>query len=147
MVFAKRPSTILVLKPFMLGSSQSHVAFALAALLLAPGTTEKVQAQSISVPLISDRLIFSQRNFKIPELKSHEHNGEIIQFLGRSSFRLVRGLFYGKDVDFQNGTIDVDMAADDDSRFLGIAFRVQSDDEYEAIFFRPRASGTTQAVQ
>jgi hypothetical protein len=30
---------------------------------------------------------------------------------------------------------------------VGVAFRIQSDDEYEVIFFRPRASGTEQAVQ
>jgi hypothetical protein len=123
------------------------VVFALMVSMFYLATAGRIQAQSVSVPLTSDRLVFSQRNFKIPELKPHGHNGELVDFLGRPSFRLVRGLFYARDVNFQNGTIDVDMAADDDSHFLGIAFRVESDDDYELIFFRPKASGTTQAVQ
>src|SRR5436853_7858755 len=65
-----------------------------------------VEAQSISVPLTPDRLVLSQRNFKIPELKTHEHNGEVVNFLGRPSLRLARGLIYARDIDFQNGTID-----------------------------------------
>ena len=106
----------------------------------------RVQAQSVPIPLTSDRWILSQRNFKIPEPQP-AHNGEVVDFLGHPSFRMARGLAYIRDVEFQNGTIDVDMAADANSRFMGIAFRIQSDDEYEVIFFRPRNSGSTQAVQ
>ncbi len=89
----------------------------------------------------------SQRNFKIPEDHPVEHNGEIVEFLGRKSFRMARGMAWRKDVQFENGTIDVDMAADNSSRFFGIAFHVESEDQYEVIFFRPRNSGTDQAVQ
>jgi len=105
------------------------------------------EAQSIAVPLTAERLVLSQRNFKIPELRPPVHNGEVLEFLGRPSFHLARGLVYARNVEFENGTIDVDMAADDATRFVGVAFRVKSDDEYEAIFFRPGNSGTTQAVQ
>ena len=35
-------------------------------------------------------------------------------------------------MEFRNGTIDVDMAADEEGRFVGGAFRVESEDEYEA---------------
>ena len=104
-------------------------------------------AQSISVPLTSDRWVLSQRNFKIQEPQPPEHNGEVVNFLGRQCFRMARGLAYARGIEFQNGTIDVDMAADANSRFLGVAFRVQSDDDYEVIFFRPRSSGSTQAIQ
>lgn len=104
------------------------------------------QTRPITVPLVPDRWTLSQRNFKIPEAPP-EHNGELVDFLGRQSFRLARGLAYTQYVEFQNGTIDVDIAADAKSRFFGIAFHVQSDDDYEVIFFRPRNSGTDQAVQ
>src|ERR1700704_1958518 len=89
------------------------------------------QGQTVTVALASDRWVLSQRNFKIPEDLPPAHNGELVEFLGRKSFRMARGLAYLKDVEFQNGTIEVDMAAGDRSRFFGIAFHVQSDDAYE----------------
>jgi hypothetical protein len=104
------------------------------------------QTQPITVPLVLDRWTLSQRNFKIPE-DQPQHNGELVHFLGRQSYRLARGLAYTQYVEFQNGTIDVDIAADAKSRFFGIAFHVQSDDDYEVIFFRPGSSDTDQAVQ
>lgn len=104
-------------------------------------------AQSINIPFNSERWILSQRNFKIPESEPPKQNGEVLEHLGRRSFRLSRGLAYAKDIVLQNGTIEVDMAADDKTRFLGVAFHVKSDDDYEVIFLRPGSSGTTQAVQ
>lgn len=108
---------------------------------------ERARAQSTPIPFSSGQWILSQKNFKIPETEPPQRNGEVLEHLGRQSFRLARGLAYAKDVAFQNGTIDVDMAVDEKTRFLGLAFHVQSEDEYEVIFFRPRSSGTTQAVQ
>lgn len=105
------------------------------------------QTQPIPVPLIPGRWTLSQRNFKIPEDHPPQHNGELVDFLGRQSFRLARGLAYTPYAEFQSGTIDVDIAADDKSRFFGIAFHVQSDDDYEVIFFRPGSSDTDQAIQ
>jgi hypothetical protein len=105
------------------------------------------QTQPIPVALNPDRWTLSERNFKIPEDQPPQHNGELVDFLGRQSFRLARGLAYTRFAEFQNGTIEVDIAADERSRFFGIAFHVQSDDDYEVIFFRPRSSDTDQAVQ
>ena len=107
----------------------------------------RTRAQSMEIPVSAQQWILSQKNFKIPEEEPPRQNGEIVKHLGRQSFRLSRGLAYAKGVALQNGTIDVDMAVDEKTRFLGLAFHVQSDDEYEVIFFRPRSSGTTQAVQ
>jgi hypothetical protein len=105
------------------------------------------RVQSTDIPFSPERWILSQRNFKIPEEEEPRQNGEVVKHLGRQSFRLSRGLAYSKDVALQNGTIDVDMALDEKTRFLGLAFHVKSDDEYEVIFFRPGKSGTTEAVQ
>ena len=92
----------------------------------------RASAQSIDVPLIPDRLIHSLVNFKIPESHPPIHNAETVEFLGRSAFHLARGLVYAPSVEFRNGAIDVDMAVDDESRFVGLAFRIESEDEYEA---------------
>lgn len=118
---------------------------AMTCLLLVAGALG--QAQPITVPLTPERFTLSQRNFKIPEDQPPQHNGEQVDFLGRQSFHLARGLAYTRYAEFQNGTIDVDIAADEKSRFFGIAFHVQSDDDYEVIFFRPRNTDTDQAVQ
>jgi hypothetical protein len=118
---------------------------AVAAVIAATGVS--AQTQSVSVPLDPERWTLSQRNFKIPEPHPPRQNGELVEFLGRRSFHLARGLAYTPDVSFENGAIDVDIAADEQSRFFGIAFHVQSDDDYEVVFFRPRNSGTNQAVQ
>jgi hypothetical protein len=104
-------------------------------------------AQSIDIPLTPDRLVHSQVNFKIPEAHPPIHNFETMDFLGRSAFHLARGLVYAPGVEFRNGSIDVDMAADAETHFVGVAFRIESEDEYEVIFFRPGGSGTTQAIQ
>ena len=104
----------------------------------------KTEAQSVSVPLTPDRWMISQRNFKLTQ-KDASRNGEVGDFLGRTSFRLSRGLASARGIDFKNGTIDLEMAPGPNGRFLGIAFHVQSDDSYEVIFFRPGASGTDQA--
>jgi hypothetical protein len=105
------------------------------------------QTQPITLSLATNRWTLSQRNFKIPESQPPQHNGEMVDFLGRQSFHLARGLTYTHEVEFKNGTINIDIAADEKSRFFGIAFHVQSDDDYEVIFFRPRSSGTDQAIQ
>jgi len=105
------------------------------------------QTQPVALSFAANRWTLSQRNFKIPESQTPQHNGELVDFLGRQSFRLARGLAYTNEVEFENGTINVDIAADEKSRFFGIAFHVQSDDDYEVIFFRPGSSGTDQAIQ
>jgi len=96
------------------------------------------QNQQINVSLKPEQWTLSQRNFKIPESQPVEHNAELQEFVGRQCFRLARGLAYTRDTQFRNGIIDVDIAAGDQSRFFGIAFHEQSDDDYEVIFFRPR---------
>jgi hypothetical protein len=45
-------------------------------------------------------------------LKLHANIGELVNFLGRQSFRLARGLANTQYAKFQNGTIDVDIAAE-----------------------------------
>jgi hypothetical protein len=91
--------------------------------------------------------VASQKHFKLEQQEDASRNGEIVEFLGRKSLRVSKGLFYARDVEFGNGVIEVDVAPGPNGRFFGIAFRVQSEDDYELIFFRPRSSGTTQAIQ
>jgi len=109
--------------------------------------TGNARAQSVSVPLTKDAWVVSQKHFKLEQDEDASRNGEIAEFQGRRSLRVSKGLFYARGVEFRNGTIEVDMAPGANGRFLGVAFRVQSENDYEMIFFRPRSSGTTQAIQ
>ena len=49
-----------------------------------------------------------------------------------------QGIAYVKDFTFENGIIELDIAAL--PRFVGVVFRMQSDDVYECIYFRPQNS-------
>lgn len=119
-------------------------AFMLSGLLL---VAAGAWAQSIPVAFTPDRWTISQRNFKLTQTEDASHNGELGEYRGRDTMRVSKGLFLAKGVELANGTIDVDMAPGPNSRFFGVAFHIRSDDDYEVIFFRPRSSGTDQAVQ
>jgi hypothetical protein len=104
-------------------------------------------AQSVSVPVTPDRWVIGDKNERIKPGKSLANNGKAVEFLGRTSLCLAKGFAYVRDLDLRNGTIDADMAMDPQGRFVGLAFRVKSEDEYELFFFRPGASGSIQAIQ
>jgi hypothetical protein len=115
--------------------------------LVLTGTAAPGRAEPIPVLLTAGNWTVSQKNFKLTQTEDASHNGEIGPFLGRESLRVSKGLFYSRGVNVENGTIDVDMAPAPTARFFGLAFHVHSEDDYELIFFRPRSSGTDQAIQ
>ncbi len=124
--------------------------FAFAASLTAgffTGLAGSSAAQSVSVPVTPDRWVIGDKNERIKPGKSLANNGKAVEFLGRTSLCLAKGFAYVRDLDLRNGTIDADMAMDPQGRFVGLAFRVKSEDDYELFFFRPGASGSIQAIQ
>ena len=66
---------------------------------------------------------------------------------GREALYIGKGAAFAQGIDLRNGTIELEMAAPEGTGFMGLAFRVQSEDAYEMFFFRPFASGTTEAIQ
>jgi hypothetical protein len=119
----------------------------LALLLVVVASAANARAQSVSVPLTPDRWIIGDKNEKPGPNKNIENNGKVVDHLGRSSLDLVKGFAYVRDLDLQNGTIEADMSFDAQGFFVGLAFRVQSEDDYELFFFRNGAAGTDQAIQ
>jgi len=101
--------------------------------------------QSVSVPMNLDRWTVGEKNERINPGKKIENN--IAEYLGRSSLHLTKGFAYIRDLEMQNGIIDADLAFDPDGAFIGLAFRVQSEDDYELFFLRNGLSGETQALQ
>ena len=104
---------------------------------------------SVSIPLDRERWVISADNFKLDPAERQLHNGEVVEFLGRRCMRLSKGLIYARalDVDFRDGVIETDIAFAANGVFFGVAFRVESADQYEVIFLRPGASGSLRPVQ
>jgi sugar lactone lactonase YvrE len=74
-------------------------------------------------------------------------NAQVVDFLGR---KCLIGRAYLKDVEFENGVIEVDIAFPDTDRrsYPGIFFRVQSPTDYEHFYIRPhRAFRYPDALQ
>jgi len=61
-------------------------------------------------------------------------NGQVVDHLGR---RALMGSAYLDGVDFQDGVIEVDIAASWERCYPGIKFRIQSQQDYEHFYIRP----------
>ncbi len=69
------------------------------------------------------------------------------EHLGRKSLFLKSGYASLKDVVFENGVIEVDIAAPNLASFVGIVFRFENAGDHEIVYFRPHKSGLEDAVQ
>lgn len=65
-------------------------------------------------------------------------DAEIVQHMGRGC---LMGYAYLKDVEFENGVIEVDVAVDGKTSYPGILFRMQSEKDYERFYIRPHRAG------
>jgi sugar lactone lactonase YvrE len=65
-------------------------------------------------------------------------DAEIIQYLGRKA---LMGSAILKDIEFENGIIEVDIAVTGARSYPGINFRIQSEDNYERFYIRPHRAG------
>jgi sugar lactone lactonase YvrE len=65
-------------------------------------------------------------------------NAEIQDHLGR---QCLAGAAVLKDVEFENGVIEVDVAVDGSRSYPGIIFRMQSNADYERFYIRPHRAG------
>lgn len=70
------------------------------------------------------------------------------EHLGRKSLYLKSGYAFLKDAVFEDGVIEVDIAAPANlASFVGIVFRFENADDHEIVYFRPHKSGLEDAVQ
>ncbi|MGD8868938.1 MAG: hypothetical protein PVI01_15015, partial [Gemmatimonadales bacterium] len=65
-------------------------------------------------------------------------NGEQADRFGRRCFS---GAAYLKDVEFENGVIEVDVAVNGSRSYPGLIFRLQSPRDYERVYLRPHRAG------
>jgi len=92
-------------------------------------------SHSQTVPFDSDRW-----QIKDPQARVEDH-------LGRKSLYVKSGFAFLKDVAFENGVIEVDIAPPSQRSFMGIVFRFENEDDHEIVYFRPHKSGLEDAVQ
>lgn len=71
---------------------------------------------------------------------------EFVEHLGRRSLRLGGGSAFLKDVQFQDGTIEVDVTGPP-SGFAFLMFRVTTPKDHEDVYLRMGMSGTSDALQ
>jgi len=92
--------------------------------------------------------VFAQEEFIDFESDQWERQGaEIFQFMGR---KCLIGSAFLKDVEFENGIIEVDIAVTGQKArtYPGVLFRIQSPGNYERVYIRPhRASLYPDAIQ
>ena len=72
-------------------------------------------------------------------------NADVKEYLGR---RALSGSAVLKEVSFENGVVEFDFVADHTRSYPGLSFRMQSEGEYERVYFRPhRAGHYSDAIQ
>ena len=76
-----------------------------------------------------------------------DQNGRWEDYLGRKSLYLKSGYAFLKDVAFEDGVIEVDLAAPQARSFMGVVFRFENMDDHEIVYFRPHKSGLEDASQ
>jgi hypothetical protein len=86
-------------------------------------------------------------DFDSPRWQINDANARREEYLGRKSFYLTSGFAFLKDVSFEDGVVEVDMATTSLTSFVGVVFRGESEDDHEIVYFRPFKSGQSDAVQ
>jgi hypothetical protein len=117
---------ILIALCFCAARFFGNVTHAVSATMTAPQT----------IDFDSDRWVIQD-----PTAKKEEHLGRKSLFLSSNGFASL------KDVEFEDGTVEVDLAASTPVEFPGVVFRFKSPDEHELVYLRPHHSGHDDATQ
>lgn len=105
------------------------------AVLFSSAFFNNVRGQKTAVPLDEAHWNVRSDDFKFQKYR------------GVPSLHLPRGQAELKDVEFQNGVIEFDIAFPQTRGFPGIKFRIQDDMNYEELYLRPHQSGNPDANQ
>lgn len=87
------------------------------------------------VPFTSDRWKF----------ETPEHS--LVTYKGKEALLLKKNSALLEDANFENGTIEYDMAFPQSRAFIGFHFRISSEKNYEEFYVRPHQSGNPDANQ
>jgi hypothetical protein len=67
--------------------------------------------------------------------------------LGRDALALARGRLWRDGVDFADGVVEFDVAYQEEMVFIGAAWRAESDDRFEEMYFRGHLNNKPDALQ
>jgi len=118
-----------------------HISLVIAALLLSANIS-RGESVKTSIDFHSDQWVIRDEKAKVEEYK-----GKKAICLRSPPASPGPGIAYFKDLTFENGTIECDIASPVKTAYLGIVFRMQSEDNYELVYFQPHTSGQWDAVQ
>ncbi|MEO5761162.1 MAG: hypothetical protein ABIR28_02510, partial [Vicinamibacteria bacterium] len=79
--------------------------------------------------------------------KSNDPKARVELLGGKNALRLTTGMSVRHDVDLQDGTLEFDLWSTGERAFAYLHFRMQTEDESEAIYFRLHKSRLPDAVQ
>ena len=85
--------------------------------------------------------------FTDPAWKTADPKARVEMVGGRSALRLTTGTSTRRDIEVKDGTIEFDLWSTAERAFAYLHFRMQSDDEFEAIYFRLHKSRLPDAIQ
>lgn len=100
--------------------------------------------------LIGSQIVFGQSqkiDFEGKSWDGSSANVEVVQHMGRSALLVRSGTVLLEDVEFQDGTIEVNIAPSSNFAFAGLVFRAQSADDLEEVYLRLHKSGLPDALQ
>lgn len=86
----------------------------------------------LTAPVQAQRL-----SFEPPDVELTGDDTTLVTHHGRASIEMRTGAATWKDVSFQDGTIELDIATRGTRSFVYLLFRMQSGEEYEELYFRP----------
>ncbi len=72
---------------------------------------------------------------------------KVERYLGQEAVRFRNGAIILSGMEFENGTIEFDVATTGHRSFIGVAFRAHDDNSYEDFYLRPHNSGRFDAMQ
>ncbi|MBB6501311.1 hypothetical protein [Pedobacter cryoconitis] len=131
-------------------SKLKYSAVLIATILIFKISQASCQSGTISIPVTS----INEKDWILP--KSDSAGYVIGKYLGIPALMLTNKfdnyksarIAYLRNMKFYNGTIEADFATPlGKGSFVGIAFRIKDENNYETLYFRPGASGTVNAVQ
>lgn len=123
------------------------IVLAVAVAITFPGNWAHAQATQGSALAAQSSQEATSADFDIDRWQITDKNARKEEHLGRKSLFLKSGYASLKDVVFENGVIEVDIAAPNLASFVGIVFRFESAGDHEIVYLRPHKSGLEDAVQ
>jgi hypothetical protein len=103
--------------------------------------------RTLLLSLLLTQPLLASVSWQDPHWHISAKTSRVERYLGREALFLDSGYAWLDGVDFENGTIEFDLASPVEAGFHGLAFRALSHEDHEHVYVRPHLSGKQDAVQ